>query len=221
MRRAPASWSGLLVLSLAASASAAEKRIGLVGGGMWNNLPSLSGTTIVGQEITEQPANERVFGPMGGGIFEFVFGDFGALRFEPKYIRKGTDLTVRLKSTGERLSSPVDLDYASFGVMFRSTLFRKSAVQMALVSGLGANYLVKARWNGDDVKDAFNSFELAISSRIGIQRKIGDGGLLGAHFAIESSLNRIDQHQVGQAKLRNGGIGFAVEYTASLGGHLH
>jgi hypothetical protein len=210
-----------LVLALAASASAAEKRIGLVGGGMWNNLPALAGTTIVGEEITLQPANKRVFGPMGGGIFEFVFGDFGALRFEPKYIRKGTDLTVKLKSTGELLSGPVDLDYASLGIMFRSTLFRKKPVQMVLISGLGTNYLVKARYQGEDTKDAFSSFELAISSRIGIQRKVGDSGILGAHFAIESSLNRIDQHQVGQNKLRNGGIGFAVEYTASLGGHLH
>jgi hypothetical protein len=221
MRRTLASWSGLLVFLLAASASAAEKRIGLVGGGMWNNLPALAGTTIVGEEITLQPANKRVFGPMGGGIFEFVFGDFGALRFEPKYIRKGADLTVKLKSTGELLSGPVDLDYASFGVMFRSTLFRKKPVQMVLISGLGANYLVKARYQGEDTKDAFNSFELAISSRIGIQRKVGDAGLLGAHFAIESSINRIDKQQPGQAKLRNGGIGFAVEYTASLGGHLH
>src|SRR5262249_58611867 len=100
-----------------------------------------------------------------------------ALRFEPKYIRKGSNVTLKLKSTGELLSGPVDLDYASLGVMFRSTLFRKKPVQMALVSGLGANYLVKARYQGEDRTDVFNSFELAISSRIGIQRKVGDGGL--------------------------------------------
>jgi hypothetical protein len=221
MRRVPWYGSVLLVLSLAGSAGAAEKRIGLIGGGLFNNLPALSGTTIVGEEITEQPANKRTFGPLGGVLFELGFGDFGGLRFEPRYMRKGTDLTVKLKSSGERLSGPVDLDYVSVPVMFRSTIFRKKPVNLVLISGLGADFLVKARYQGEDVKDAFETFDFSIASRVGIQGKVGDGGLLGAHFMIQSSLLGIDKGQPGQAKLKNNGLGFAVEYTKLIGGKPH
>ena len=69
----------------------------------------------------------------------------------------------------------------------------------------------------DDIKDAFESWDYTVTARIGIQGKVGDGGVLGAHLNVASSLAGIDTGQPDQAKLKNNGIGFAVEYTHSLG----
>lgn len=218
MGRAPWFWTVIVFTTLAGSASAAEKRIGLVGGGLFDKLPALAGPTIVHEEVSEQPANKRRFGVLGGAIFELVFGDFGAMRLEPKFLRKGTDLTVTLKASGTRLSGPVDLDYVSVPLMFKSTIFRRKPVNVVLLSGIGLDYLFRARYQGQDIKDDFKATDLSVSSRAGFQGKVGEHGLIGAHFMIGASLLRIDKKQPGQGKLKNGGIGFAVEYTTSVGG---
>jgi hypothetical protein len=218
MRKARSCWTVVLVLSTAGSASAGEKRIGLVGGALSSQLAALSGSTIVDQELREQPANKRLLGVMGGVIFEIGVGNVGAIRLEPKYVRKGTELTVTLRQSGERLSGPVELDYVSVPLMLRSTFFTKGTVNLVLLSGIGADYLVRARYQGLDTEEDFKSVEVGIASRIGVQGKVGERGLLGAHFTLASSLFRIDKTQPGQAKLKNGGFGFVVEYTFSLGG---
>src|SRR5215813_12202917 len=96
MRRAPSFVAGLLVASLAASASAAEFNVGVVGGGLFNKMPALAASTLIREPIYLQAENGRDFGPLGGVIFEVAWQTFGALRFEPKYMRKGTELEARL-----------------------------------------------------------------------------------------------------------------------------
>src|SRR5262245_38768495 len=115
MRRAPWFVGGLLVASIAASASAAEFNVGVVGGGLFNSMPALLATTIIHEDVFVQGENGRDFGPLGGVIFEESWQSFGALRFEPKYMRKGTELNVRLQN-GALVRGPVELDYVSFPI---------------------------------------------------------------------------------------------------------
>jgi len=218
MRRAPWFVCGVLVVSLAESASAAETFVGVVGGGLFNSMPALIGSTVIDEEISAQAENQRGFGALGGVIVELSWQTFGALRFEPKYMRKGTRLGVRLASTGAELRGDVELDYVSLPIMFKSTIFRKKPVQLVMVSGLSADYLARAKFQGQDVKDAFESWDYTVTARIGLQGHVGEGGLLGVHFNVASSLAGIDKGQPGQGKLKNTGLGFAVEYTHSAGG---
>jgi len=218
MRRAPWFVCGLLVVLLAESANAAETFVGVVGGGLFNSMPALVGRTVVGVPISGQAENQRDFGALGGVIVEWSWQTFGALRFEPKYMRKGTKLAVRIASTGEEVRDDVKLDYISLPLMFKSTIFRKKPVQLVLVSGLSADYLVSGKFQGEDVKNAFESWDYTVTARIGIQGHVGEGGLLGVQFNVASSIAGIDKHQPFQEKLKNTGIGFAVEYTHSAGG---
>ena len=215
MRRTPWFVAGSLVLCLATSAGAAEKAIGVVGGGLWNNMPELLGKTVT-TGVFSQSTNQSVFGPLGGVIFELRWPTFGAARFEPKYMRKGTELWLRLVNDDE-VRGPVDLDYISLPLMFKVEIFKRKPVQLVVISGLTADYLLSAKFQGDDIKDAFESWDYTVTARIGIQGKVGDGGVLGAHLNVASSLAGIDKGQPDQAKLKNNGIGFAVEYTHSLG----
>lgn len=217
MRRAPWFVCGLLVVLMATSASAAEKFVGVVGGGLFNSMPALIGSTVIDDQIFAQAPNQRDFGALGGMIFEVSWPTFGALRFEPRYMRKGTDLALRLQ-TGAEVRGPVELDYASFPIMFKSTIFKKKPVQFVLISGLSADYLLSAKFQGHDEKDTFESWDYTVTARIGLQGKVGAGGLLGVQFNVASSLAGIDKGQPGQGKLKNTGIGFAVEYTHSVGG---
>ncbi len=217
MKRAPWFVCGLLVVSMATSASAADKLVGVVGGGLWNSMPALQGSTvIINEQVFAQTTNQRIFGALGGVIFEWSWPTFGALRFEPKYMQKGTGLRARL-FTGAEVSDNVDLDYVSFPIMFRSALLKKKPVQIVLISGLSADYLVSAEFDGRDVKDSFESWDYTVTARIGLQGRVG-GGVLGVQFNVASSLAGIDKGQVGQGKLKNTGIGFAVEYTHLVGG---
>jgi hypothetical protein len=215
MRRAPWFVSGLVALFMATSAGAAEKAIGVVGGGLWNNMPELLGKTVT-NGVFSQSANQSVFGALGGGIFELRWPTFGALRFEPKYMRKGTELWLRLLNDDE-LRGPVDLDYLSLPLLFKVELFKSKPVQLVVISGLSADYLLSAKFEGDDVKDEFESWDFTVTARVGIQGKVGENGVLGAHFNVASSLAGIDKGQPDQAKVKNTGLGFAVEYTHSLG----
>jgi hypothetical protein len=216
MRRAPWFVCGLLVLLMATSASAAERFFGVVGGGLFNSMPELVGSTLIDDPIFAQAPIQREFGPMGGLIFDVSWPTFGALRFEPRYMRKGTDIALRLQ-TGAEVSGPVQLDYVSLPVMFKSTMFKSKPVQLVLISGLSADYLVAAEFEGRDEKDAFESWDYTVTARIGIQWKVGENGLLGVQFNVASSLAGIDKGQLGQDKLKNTGIGFAVEYTHRVG----
>jgi Outer membrane protein beta-barrel domain len=215
MRRAPRLVCGLVVL-MASSASAADRLVGVVGGGLFNSMPNLLGPTIVDEPIFAQGPMEREFGPLGGLIYEVSWPTFAALRFEPKYMRKGTDLALRLQS-GAEVSGPVQLDYVSLPILFKSTMFKSHPVQLVLVSGVSADYLASAKYEGRDVKDSFESWDFTVTARIGIQWKAGENGLLGVQFNVASSLAGIDKGQPDQAKLKNTGIGFAVEYTHRVG----
>jgi hypothetical protein len=218
MRKAPCGWIVVLALGLAASASAGEKRIGIVGGALSSQLAALAGSTIVDQELSAQPLNKRIWGPMGGLIFEVGIGKVGAVRFEPKYVRKGTRLAVTIKGTNQQFAGPVELDYVSFPLFLRSTFFSDKKLNLVLLSGIGADYLLRARYQGFDTKEDFKSVEIGIASRIGIQGKIGENGLLGIHATLASSLARIDKRQTGQDTLKNGGFGAVIEFTTSIGG---
>jgi Outer membrane protein beta-barrel domain len=217
MPRAPWFVCGLLVVSMATSASAAEINVGVVGGGLFNNMAALAASTVTDEAVFSQAENQRVFGGMGGVILEWSWPTFGALRFEPRYMRKGTELWLRLQ-TGEEVRGPVDLDYVSFPVMFKSTMFKSKPVQLVLISGLSADYLVSGKFQGEDVKGQFESWDFTVTARIGIQGKVGENGVLGVHFNVASSLAGIDKDQPGDEKVKNNGLGFAVEYTHSLGG---
>jgi Outer membrane protein beta-barrel domain len=216
MPRAPWFVCGLLVASMATSARAAEKAFGVVGGGLFNEMPQLLGSTVI-DNVFSQGSNQRDFGAMGGLIFEWSWPTFGGLRFEPRYIQKGTEVWLRLQ-TGEEVRDPVELHYVSFPILFRSAIFKDKPVQLVLISGLSADYLVSAEFQGQDEKDSFESWDFTVSARIGIQGKVCDGGVLGAHFNVVSSLAGIDKSQPNQAKLKNTGLGFAVEYTHVVGG---
>jgi hypothetical protein len=133
-------------------------------------------------------------------------------------MRKGADLTVKLQSTDELVRGPVELDYVSLPIMFKSTIFRKKPIQLVLISGVSADYLASAKFEGKDEKDTFESWDYTVTARIGFQFKVGDGGLLGAHFMVASSIAGIDKGQPNQGKLKNNGIGFAVEFTQSVAG---
>jgi hypothetical protein len=222
MRRAPWFVCGLLVVLLAESANAAETFVGVVGGGLFNNMPALLGSTVMDEPISAQGENQKDFGALGGVIVEWSWQTFGALRFEPKYMRKGTQLALRVASTGAEVRDKVKLDYVSLPLMFKSTLFRKKPVQLVLVSGLSADYMVSGSFQGRDVKDRFESWDYCVTARIGLQGHVGDGGLLGVQFNVSSSIAGIDKRQLlgqgNQGKLKNTGIGFAVEYTHSVGG---
>ena len=215
MRRAPCLLCGLLVVSLAASASAADHIFGVVGGGLFNNMPALAGSTL-DRNTVAQAENGRDFGALGGLIFERSWETFGAVRFEPKYMRKGTRVALRL-SSGAESTGPVKLDYVSLPILFKSAVFRDKPVQLVLISGLSADYLVSGSFQGQDVKDTFQSWDFTVTARIGIQGRVGEAGLLGAHFNVASSLAGIDKSQLGQEKLKNTGLGFAVEYTHPIG----
>jgi len=217
MRRAPWFVCGLLVVLMATSASAADKSVGVVGGGLFNSMPELIGSTVIDDAIFSQAANQRDFGALGGVIFELSWRTFGAVRFEPRYMRKGTDLWLRLQ-TGAEVKGPLELDYVSFPIMFKSTIFKKKPVQLVLISGLSADYLLSAKFQGEDEKDTFESWDYTVTARIGLQGKVGEGGLLGVQFNVASSLAGIDKGQPDQGKLKNTGLGFAVEYTHLVGG---
>src|SRR5262245_31100449 len=216
MGRAPLFVCGLLLVSLAAPASAAEKIVGVVGGGLFNDMHALLGKTIEPDTIA-QANNKREFGALGGLIFEVSWQTFGALRFEPKYMRKGTGLLLRL-SSGEEVKGPVKLDYVSLPLLFKSTMFRSKPVQLVLLSGLSADYLVSGDFQGDDIKDAFESWDYTVTARTGIERKVRENGMVGVHFHVSSSLAGIDKHQPDQSKLKNTGLGFAVEYSHVVSG---
>ncbi len=218
MRRAPWFVCGLLVVSMASSASAAEKLIGIVGGGLWNNMPNLAGRTVTTGVVFSQATNQQDFGALGGVILEWSWPTFGALRFEPKYMQKGTELWLRMLS-GEEVRGPVKLDYVSLPLLFRTALFKSRPVQLVVISGLSADYLVSGKFQGEDVKDAFDSWDFTVTARVGIQGKVGENGILGAHFNVASSLAGIDKHQLGDEKVKNIGIGFAVEYTYLVSGN--
>jgi hypothetical protein len=201
---------------MATPAVAAEKLIGVVGGGLWNDIPELDGSTVTDRGVFSQATNQNDFGAMGGLIFELSWPTFGAARFEPRYMRKGTELWLRLVS-GAELRGPVQMDYVSLPLMFRSTMFKSKPVQLVLISGLSADYLLNAKFQGEDVKGAFESWDYTVTARIGIQRKVGDDGHLGLHFNVASSLAGIDKNQPGDEKVKNIGLGFAVEYSHLVG----
>ena len=217
MRRAPWLVSGLVVASLASSAGAAEKLVGVVGGGLFNSMPALAASTIIDSPVFAQADNQRDFGGLGGVIFEVSWQTFGALRFEPKYMRKGTRIAARLLN-GDEVRGDVKLDYLSLPILFKSVLFRKKPVHLVLVSGLSADYLMSGDFQGQDIKNAFESWDFTVTARVGFEVKAGEGGLFGVQFNVASSLAGIDKSQPNQQKLKNTGLGFAVEYTTSVGG---
>jgi hypothetical protein len=210
-----AAWFGLLVALLALPASA-ETNVGIVGGGLFNSMPALSGSLLV-PDFNNQTENGRDFGALGGVILEHAWPSFGALRFEPKYMRKGTILST-IQNSGNYVKGDVKLDYVSLPLMFKSTMFKSKPVQLVLISGLSADYLVKADFLGEDIKDEFESWDFTVTARIGFQVKAGDDGMFGVQFNVASSLAGIDKGQPNQEKLKNTGLGFAVEYTHTVGG---
>jgi len=209
-------WFGLVVALLAAPATAGEINMGIVGGGLFNSMPALRGGLLV-PDFNNQTENGRDFGPLGGIIIERVWPSFGALRFEPKYMRKGTVLST-VQNSGNFVKGDVELDYVSLPLLFKSTLFRSHPVQLVLVSGLSADYLVKASFLGDDIKNRFESWDYTVTARIGFQFKAGEDGLFGVQFNVASSLAGIDRATFGEDKLKNTGLGFAVEYTHTVSG---
>jgi hypothetical protein len=206
-----AAWFGLVVALLAAPATAGDTNVGIVGGGLWNSMPALSGSILV-PDFNNQVENGRDFGPLGGIIIEHAWPSFGALRFEPKYMRKGTILST-VQNSGNYVKGDVELDYVSLPLMFKSTMFRSHPVQLVLISGLSADYLVSAKFLGEDIKNEFESWDFTVTARVGFQVKAGDRGVFGVQFNVASSLAGIDKEQPGQEKLKNTGLGFAVEYT--------
>jgi outer membrane protein with beta-barrel domain len=212
-----AAWFGLLVASLASlsmPASAADTNVGIVGGGLFNSMPALSGSLLV-PDFNNQTENGRDFGALGGVIIEHSWPTFGALRFEPKYMRKGTILST-IQNSGNYVKGDVELDYVSLPLLFKSTMFRSKPVQLVLISGLSADYLLKARFLGEDIKNEFESWDFTVTARIGFQVKAGANGVFGVQFNVASSLAGIDKGQPGQEKLKNTGLGFAVEYTHTV-----
>jgi len=212
-------WLSFSVIVISASlaavpAGAAQKRIGFVAGGHLSKQPALAGSTVFHEDVIQQ-SSSRAPGALAGGIFEWDFGDVGALRLEPKYMRLGTEIDVTLRRGNTPSSGTLVLDYVSLPIMYRSSLFKKKPVQVSIVSGLGADFLVSGKFRGQDVKDEFKSFGVSIQSRLGIQGKVGRG-LLGVHASIVGNLTRIDKKQTNQGKLKNSGLGLAVEYTVSL-----
>jgi Outer membrane protein beta-barrel domain len=205
---------GLVAALLAAPATAGEFNVGIVGGGLFNKMPALSGSLLV-PDFNNQVENGRDFGALGGIILERSWPTFGALRFEPKYMRKGTVLST-VQNSGNFVKGDVELDYVSLPLMFKSTMFRSKPVQLVLISGLSADYLVKGRFLGADIKDEFESWDFTVTARIGFQVKAGENGAFGVQFNVASSLAGIDKGQPNQDKLKNTGIGFAVEYTHTV-----
>ena len=72
-----AAWFGLVVALLATPAIAGDTNVGIVGGGLWNSMPALSGSILV-PDFNNQVENGRDFGPLGGIIIEHAWTSFGA-----------------------------------------------------------------------------------------------------------------------------------------------
>jgi hypothetical protein len=198
----------------AAAQDEAKNRFGFVAGfnasqitGYVPDIPNLGSYTV-----------SRRNGLAIGGVYEHSLGAFGFLRIEPKYIQKGGDIEVGVYA-GNRLvtsSGQLALDYIDVPIMLRAVYFKRKpwAVKPLVQVGVGPNFLLKAKFEGHDVKSDFKSVEWGLTSAFGITGKIGNAEWT-ADFRFVSSLSRIDDGA--PDKVKNSGMGGTLSFTFPFG----
>jgi hypothetical protein len=210
----------ITALPAAGQDDVAKNRFGFVAG---VNAAKLGGFTVTAQEfpggVLSVQASRR-WGMQIGGIYEHSIGAFGFLRIEPKFVQKGSKLDVGTKvgTTTSVLSTEIDLSYIDVPIMLRSVYFQKKGqdwfARPFIQVGVGPNFLLSAKFEGEDVKSAFKSLEWGLTTTIGLTGKVGKAEW-SADFRLLSSLARIDDGAA--SKVKNSGMGGGISFTFPFG----
>jgi hypothetical protein len=171
---------------------------------------------------TETP---RRSGMAIGGVFEHSLGSFGFLRIEPKYIQKGSKLTLTtaVGTASTTSSTELALDYLDVPIMLRSVYFQKRdwAIHPVIQVGVGPDFLLSAKLGGKDAKSSFKSVEWGITAGFGVTGKVGKAEW-SADFRFVSSLSGVGESVTIRGttyndKAKNAGMGGALSFTFPLG----
>ena len=140
-----------------------------------------SSSFLNGDEVLVAPRRDVQFGIIG----DYFFNDRWSLRSGLSYFSMGASFT-RVELTFDYLNIPINANW-HFG----------STRKWNLNFGVTPGFLLKADGSGEDLKDYYKSFQLAISYGIGYKIKVSDSfsilidgqGLFGVTNILEKSDN--------------------------------